>query len=1045
MTRSQYASSITPPPPTLTLTAGNISADLAGTYSFWLYIRNRAGVTLFSDRSEITIAENQGIQVTIPATVITSGGYIYAIGIVANLDDTNPVTGCVLATYPGDETLPADVFLFENEHLTFFGTVADTDSLPTGSDRLHGMRRYIDSIGLIQAYNAFSLPTNKWESVYPQDFNPYLNDTLVEGGADVDLSLITDPNIIITPDYEGDGNPSEEIDFWIVNDTSVPIAQGTRVRLAVTLHNQSIAADDFVGLIEVRHNGYVDTSTGELDTNGLNVGSYLPYDGLELQSFLLEKDLPVNSAYSLTVRANFANFALNNTVLQGALLKFYPYFGPFRAIFDSSGEFIGDHIKNTLDRRRLVPNGPGLSLIALTGTGVVKNYRFTSAPIQEVPGLALNTANQKVVITNNGTCYVASSVPDTAALRAVVGTEDLVGKPYSLGSLAPSSSQLVEIDLVNPTKIRGDYPDGIANVDAILNSNVVRIYADDGNTVTYWEVNISGENEVFTVGATTGTSSSLPSPADKEGLFAPDAIASVTTGSSIFDGSSLAIYIAYVYQNTVTSISHSINDGCLDDSVIPYAEASRMFQEAGNYWGKRVPSNDALADLTVANDNLGEYKTYIGAGERLYYYDPNEVRDDGLLYKAMNSEAGAMVCRELPLPLLEDFTLYVSADGLANNSGLDSNNPLSWSEMRSRVNKLDLNGKTLTIKSKSEVAYDSELSFPNPQDSTQEGTFVFTKVSGSSVQFNKKVEIIDIQVKLAIFYFLTLATATDGLVIRNSHNVHITYFDAFISQALYADRYIGNHNNLAIYRSTVSLYGNAGLNGDTKNFIYLDELSLVYTDISGYISAPIFIGSYSVSDAVLNVNGGSKYYLGANAISLGSTFAGVKYKINGAQSFIQCDGDLEAAFTGGNPSPGIITTKLAVTDQTLQGQITKSVTTSAIADGAAQSDLNIELAQEFLILKVVTDVAARVRGYSTNAAREADLNRTEETAPTGQEGLIFDIVTESPSFSWKLNPQAFGYNEDDPKTKVLYLTVTNKSGTSNTVTATITTFVFNHF
>jgi hypothetical protein len=120
----------------------------------------------------------------------------------------------------------------------------------------------------------------------------------------------------------------------------------------------------------------------------------------------------------------------------------------------------------------------------------------------------------------------------------------------------------------------------------------------------------------------------------------------------------------------------------------------------------------------------------------------------------------------------------------------------------------------------------------------------------------------------------------------------------------------------------------------------------------------------------------------------------------------------------------------------LNARQTDTLTTATLSDSASETD-SFQLGNSYLLLKVETDVAARVRVYPTAAFASADLSRPIGTAPTGESGLLAEVVTDGANLLWNLAPAATGY-ADDPANGNSYVTVTNLSGGSATVTVTFT-------
>ena len=109
-------------------------------------------------------------------------------------------------------------------------------------------------------------------------------------------------------------------------------------------------------------------------------------------------------------------------------------------------------------------------------------------------------------------------------------------------------------------------------------------------------------------------------------------------------------------------------------------------------------------------------------------------------------------------------------------------------------------------------------------------------------------------------------------------------------------------------------------------------------------------------------------------------------------------------------------------------------TTSLTANATA--DLNITAYKAYVLLKVETDADAWVRLYTDAAARTADANRSEGEDPGAGTGVIAEVRG---SGVLRVSPGVLGYNNDSPSaTDTIYTAVTNRSGSTSTITVTIT-------
>ena len=601
MPRYQYAAAPSNPPAlTTTPIAGNITTR-AGTYSFWLQTQSRGGFSLVSTRVDTTITSGSGLRLTIPSSALPSpsGGVdIRSYSILCSAD-TNPLNAVIVASTPGIDTdgitvlpPPFTIDLTENEHLNLASlVVASSANLPTGANRINGMRRSIDDLdGAIYEWSAAS---TAWVLAIPQVFSGYT--TSLEGtlGANQSLSALTDLTAIIYPTYALSGD-SEPIKYWLANNDASPVAQGTRIGLTVSADIGGIDTDltnlaGIVGGIELTFLGYANLTTGVLDTTGnggigtmAGVGESIVYTGDADTGLILQKALPAGSAYVVSIRANLDVATLTTQIPDGTVLKITPSFFAENATPNNAAAITGSVILGEYDRRRLVPTTT-LNALALNGSGILKlplnkGFSFTNVGEQSVTGLLANTADQNVVINVSGDCLVVTTVPDYAPLRAIVGTVDGQGKPTAWSApITLSNALYAQVTVTYPTAIRLDYDDVIAGSTlGQFNADTVRVYVrpTGGGNAIYWDFPVTQGNasDVFTVGAVSGVDSGGTEPparpSDRFGLYEPadDSFTTVATaGSSVFTSQDYEIAIAFRFDSTVTSIDHRTTSGCITE------------------------------------------------------------------------------------------------------------------------------------------------------------------------------------------------------------------------------------------------------------------------------------------------------------------------------------------------------------------------------------------------------------------------------------------------------------------------------------------------
>lgn len=165
-------------------------------------------------------------------------------------------------------------------------------------------------------------------------------------------------------------------------------------------------------------------------------------------------------------------------------------------------------------------------------------------------------------------------------------------------------------------------------------------------------------------------------------------------------------------------------------------------------------------------------------------------------------------------------------------------------------------------------------------------------------------------------------------------------------------------------------------------------------------------------NGVLSANAGA-YTLPAAAAG---TLGGVKIG-----SGLSIDGNGVLTATGGSSVPQI---------QDLSG------TTASIANDAS-AELDITGYKAYSLFKITTDAEAWVKVYVDDASRDADTTRSEGEDPVPGSGVISEVRTTGAE-SILISPGIMGFNNDNPRTNTIYLTVTNRSGSATTVTVTLT-------
>lgn len=560
-------------------TGGSITAAIAGNWKFYLQFRNRAGYSLMSDPVSVTLATGNKIEVTIPADARRDGEHIEEWVISGtNLSEFN-VDAKVLCSVPafdalGNPTiLPHTVTLSSDEHFQLEASVATESALP--SDKLHGMRRGVDSTGQILAWNSL---TEAWEEVLPPRFTSYVPSAEGAGGANRDVGLLpTDYQGVTFPDYDS-GNllpvRGTSVGYWLCNDTDFDIPVGTPIDFTFRAGKYT----DFSGKIIITPKGYADIATGHLDRSG--EGGAGLYDGID-QDFIyqqftgeivLEKNLPPGRAYYFEITPQFTDAQLGNLISQGKILTVYAEFGIEKSAYAPGTLGLKDYIyPDPPTRKRIYPAIGILVAEASPGAGLVKQREFRRTGSELILGFAENTADQQVVISGDGVCFVSAIAPPYTVRRALVGTVDGVGKPTAFQySLAVDSNKAIRLNIIHPTTIRADYPDLVAG-SGLGDFNASKVYVYVRNTTTgeiqrfIQEIIPGSTSSNFAIGGTAGVVVPfLPSSSVTFGLYEPVSFTATTENAgSSFTSATVEVAIAYFFEKTVTSLNHIT--GCISE------------------------------------------------------------------------------------------------------------------------------------------------------------------------------------------------------------------------------------------------------------------------------------------------------------------------------------------------------------------------------------------------------------------------------------------------------------------------------------------------
>ena len=593
-------------PPQLSTIPGNFSSG--GTLYFFLQGRNDVGYNLPSDSASISYTAGQGIEITFPGDCLRSGENILQYSLTVNTTD-DPVTAKVLVNLNREDiTLPHVLTLTEDTHILVEASVT---AFPTGSDRIPGMMRLLTSTGLVYRYVPSStLPDNgttvlstdvgNWVQAF-DGFSSYVADTSEDtNGANLNVLDILNADAIISKSYSLDGSAGPERTYWITNDTTETISQGTRVGLSISVNGEP-ASEEFESLIKIIFDGYVDPTDGLIDivlTDGTtpmdDVGIIKDYQ-FGRTDLILQKPLLPGVAYQIRVFPQFNSYELQSIPLSGTNISVLGFFFDEAGSFNDASALIGNIIlPENAGLRRVYPSD-GLSVFADEGSGTVGGFFFKDIGSNVVSGLVNSTADQQIVINNNGSVYLNNlpleSNEDLRALITTVPGESITSDFTTLGTTADAAPDIT-VTVNYPDTIDILYDDVIAGTQnkGTFNAEEIALFISNGTEIRKF-VGLAPTNTIsddFTVSWINGTVVGSVNT-NSFGLWAPitpTAITTTTTGSVTYEAAVSFVYLG----NSVTGVSHKESDGVIGELSLSISEIASFAQ----YWRQPISSYSDL-------------------------------------------------------------------------------------------------------------------------------------------------------------------------------------------------------------------------------------------------------------------------------------------------------------------------------------------------------------------------------------------------------------------------------------------------------------------
>jgi hypothetical protein len=121
----------------------------------------------------------------------------------------------------------------------------------------------------------------------------------------------------------------------------------------------------------------------------------------------------------------------------------------------------------------------------------------------------------------------------------------------------------------------------------------------------------------------------------------------------------------------------------------------------------------------------------------------------------------------------------------------------------------------------------------------------------------------------------------------------------------------------------------------------------------------------------------------------------------------------------------------------LQSRNTVAVTTTSLADTATGNVTFTGAAKGYVLYKIQTTGAAWVRLYTDISNRTADASRAEGVDPAAGAGVVAEVITTGAQ-TILISPGTLGFNNESSPVTEIYAAVTNKTGSTATITVTLT-------
>jgi hypothetical protein len=278
-----------------------------------------------------------------------------------------------------------------------------------------------------------------------------------------------------------------------------------------------------------------------------------------------------------------------------------------------------------------------------------------------------------------------------------------------------------------------------------------------------------------------------------------------------------------------------------------------------------------------------------------------------------------------------------------------------------------------------------------------------------------------------------------GQTIKSTGDLRILTSRLLINNSANDEQLIEANQNgsVALYYNNSKKFETIGTGVTVTGTTFTNQLSISgNTNSAGIITASSFSGSASglTNIPAGQLTGSLPAIDGSQLLNVTASGTGIVVKDDnanvGSAVTVNFGTGLDVTFNAGiatiTASGGSLQSRTVVT----------GVTTSIANNGIGNT--NITGFKSYALMKVGLSTAGWLRLYTDSASRAADVSRSQGVDPAPGSGVIAEVITTGISTTQIISPFVMGGNLDNPADTTIYASITNLSGSTQAITATLT-------